>query len=174
MALAGGTSSGMSGGRAPYPIVTEPPPRYGPPVTSEGGAVIRRSLPPTTYDVAPSPTCERAIATFHDGSTPTRRPIVVPPRPGLRAEALSFRTVRVHWRFAALPSDCRPASLTLAILAYDDPAALPWKVTVRSPKDGGSVRRTYPTFLRRPTVALARASMDDGRSSRSARILIRR
>jgi hypothetical protein len=156
----------------PYPIVTEPQVQHTPPMTTANGAVVSFPVNPTVYRVAPSPTCERMLATFHDGSKPTRRPIVIPPRPGLRAEALSSHRIRLHWWFAATPSDCRPGGLLISIVANGDPRATPTTLTVRISGRRGSSLMTYPSFLPRPNVAMARAQTSDGRSSRTARVLI--
>jgi hypothetical protein len=71
--------------------------------TSRGGA-------------APGSGCGTAIATFHDGSTPTKRPILVPPSPGLSARAVAAHVVEFKWSFRSLPAKCRPVWIALSVL----------------------------------------------------------
>jgi hypothetical protein len=157
-----------------YPLVTNPRPQYQPAVTTESGAVVRLPVKPSEHEIEPSPTCERMIATFHDGSTPTKRPIVVPPRPGLRARAVSSHEVELAWSFEALPSDCRPTQLLLAVTAGDQIGATPTTKMVDVAALSGTAAIVYPDFLPPPDVAMASSLSVDGHRSRLARVLISR
>jgi hypothetical protein len=170
---AAGLGSAIASGST-YPIVTEPPVEHMPPVTTPSGAVVQFPANPKTFVVSASRSCERELATFHDGSAPAKRLIVIPPRPGLSAEAVSPRTVQLHWSFHTIPVDCRPAGLMLGIVANGDARATPVTITIRFSGVRGSTRMSYPSFVNRPNVALASAVMQDGRRSRTARVLIRR
>ena len=78
--LAPTACGGSSGADAPkdYPLVEQTAP-----------------APVTTYEANAGTTCERTLATYHDGSMPTRRPVVIPAPPGLRAVAVTEHTTRV-------------------------------------------------------------------------------
>jgi hypothetical protein len=167
-----GDESGAANGT--YPLVTPTQPKYQPPVTTPGGAVVQRPVPPTEHEVTPSPTCERMMATFHDGSTPTRRPIVVPPEPGLRAVALTKRKVRLEWSFQSLPDDCRPTRVALSVVANSDADATPTTVDAEVNGKQGTKEITYPDFLPPPDVALASAYTREGYRSRTVSVLISR
>jgi hypothetical protein len=157
-----------------YPLVAEKPPAHQPPITTPGGAVVQRPVKPSRHEVAPSPTCERVMATFHDGRAPAKRPLVVPPAPGLRARAISDREVRLEWSFRTLPQACRPAAVLLSVIANDDVRATPTNRQVLVAERMGATRISYPDFLAPPDVAMASALMRDGRRSRTVRVLIRR
>jgi hypothetical protein len=157
-----------------YPLVEEPEPKFQKPVTTASGAIVRRPVKPTAYEIEPSPTCEAAMATFHDGSKPAKRAIVIPPAPGLRARAVSERDVLIEWSFRSLPSDCRPDFVSLSVVANDDPAATPTTEQFEIDGESGSARLSYPEFLPPPDVAHASASTDAGRRSRTMSVLIRR
>jgi hypothetical protein len=166
--------NGGSGAAGKYPLVTQTQPKYQAPVTTPSGAVIRRPVPPTVHAVSPSATCERMMATFHDGSSPAKRPIVVPPAPGLQAQAITTRTIRLDWSFRSLPSDCRPARVLLGIVANSDVNATPLTRAVDVTATSGSAELTYPDFLSPPDVAIASAFMANGYRSRTVSVLVRR
>lgn len=153
-----------------YPVVTDPPPAYGETVTEPSGATSSRPLKPTEYEARPSASCERQPyrSTSGDGL------LVVPPRPGLAATAVSARTVELSWRFDEVPSDCRPAGLLVSVVANDAPGATPTTVSVPYAGTTGSATLEYPDFLPPPDVALATAVTEEGARSRTARVLIRR
>jgi hypothetical protein len=101
--LTGCGGSSTPGQSKDYPLVEPAPPERQAPVSTPNGSVVTLPALPTVYKADPSPTCERELATFHDGSQPTRRPIVIPPRPGCaRSPSPSTRPV---WsgRFAVFP-----------------------------------------------------------------------
>jgi hypothetical protein len=156
-----------------YPLVEELEPKFQRPVTTASGAIVRRPVKPTAYEIEPSPTCEAAMATFHDGSKPAKRAIVIPPAPGLRASAVSERDILIEWSFRRLPSDCRPDFVRLSVVADDHPTATPTTEQFEIGQSG-SARLSYPKFLPPPDVAHASASTDAGRRSRTISVLIRR
>jgi hypothetical protein len=127
---------------------------------------------PTRYEADPSPSCEREVATFHDGSQPTRRPIVIPPAPGLRATAVTEHTTRLEWSFRDLPDDCRPIELLVSVVASG--RSTPTNRRVKVSTVAGTKEVTYPDFLPAPDVALASAYSREGHRSRTASVLIRR
>jgi hypothetical protein len=127
---------------------------------------------PSRYKADPSPTCERELATFHDGSQPTRRPIVIPPAPGLRATAVSEHTTRLEWSFRDLPDECRPVALLLSVVASRRSTPTNQRVNVSTL--AGTTEITYPDFLPPPDVALASAYSHEGHRSRTVFVLIRR
>jgi hypothetical protein len=130
------------------------------------------SATPRGYETDPSPSCEREIATFHDGSQPTKRPIVIPPAPGLRATAVTEHTTRLEWSFRDLPDDCRPVELLVSVVA--DGRSPPTTEQHKISGVAGSVELTYPDFLAAPDVALASAYSREGHRSRTVSVLIRR
>jgi hypothetical protein len=130
------------------------------------------SATPRDYETDPSPTCERAIATFHDGSQPTKRPIVIPPAPGLRATAVTEHTTRLEWSFRDLPDDCRPVVLRVSVVATG--RSTPTNQDIKVTTAAGTTEITYPEFLPAPDVALASAYSREGRRSRTVSVLIRR
>jgi hypothetical protein len=148
------------------------------PSTSPGSAqeypLVDGSSPltPSSYESDPSPTCEREIATFHDGSQPARRPIVIPPAPGLRATAVTEHTTRLEWSFRDLPDDCRPVELRVSVVATG--RSTPTNQDVKVTTAAGTTEITYPEFLPAPDVALASAYSREGRRSRTVSVLIRR
>jgi hypothetical protein len=166
----GASQQPAEGGDGRYPVVTDPPPTYGETVTEASGAVSSRPVKPTEYETEPSPSCERRPYKSASGGGL----IVVPPRPGLAARAVSARTVEVSWSFEDVPMDCRPASMLVAIVANDAPGATPTTVTVPFTGRTGATTIDYPDFLPPPDVALASALMARGERSRTAKVLIQR
>lgn len=154
-----------------YPMASEPGPVSMHPVTDANGSTAYRPALPTTYEEQPTPTCQRAKVQTGNGVTET---VVVPPRPGLRAEAVSEHRTKVTWWFAEVPAECRPALVLVSVSANDDPAATP--LTLRLPFTGqsGSKVIDYGSFVGAPDVALASAELPNGLSSGTVRVLIRR
>jgi hypothetical protein len=174
LGLTGCGSSSSARSSEDYPLVEQTPPKWQPPVKMPGGSVVRLPALPTVYETDPSPTCERQLATFHDGSRPTRRPVVIPPRVGLQALAITKRTTRLEWSFRALPADCRPVTVLVSVRNGSDPRATP--TTKQVPVHGltGSTDISYPEFLPPPDVAIASAYTLGGRRSRTVSVLTRR
>jgi hypothetical protein len=174
LGLTGCGNSSSAPSSEDYPLVEQTPPKWQPPVKMPDGSVVRLPAPPTVYETDPSPTCEREFATFHDGSRPARRPIVIPPRVGLQALAITKRTTRLEWSFRALPADCRPVAVRVSVRNASDPRATP--TTKQVPVRGltGSAEISYPDFLPPPDVASASAYTLRGRRSRTVSVLIRR
>jgi len=170
LAGCGDSNQGFEPGDDRYPVVTDPPPEYGEPVTEASGAVVTRPVKPTEHETEPSPSCERRP--YKSGSGDGL--IVVPPRPGLTATAVSKRSVEVSWLFAEVPRDCRPASMLVSIVANDATGATPTTVMVPYTGQTGKTMLEYPEFLPPPDVALVSAFMKHGQRSRTAKVLIRR
>ena len=170
----GGETTPGSGDEDDYPLVKQATPGWGPAVTTENGAVVRPPLKPTVYATKSRSTCERALASTHDGSKPTRRPVVIPPAPGIRASAVAEREVVIEWTFRSLPRDCTPESVRLSIVANADVGATPTNQVYEVDGKSGSARLRYPEFLAPPDVAHASASTEDGTRSRTTSVLIRR
>jgi hypothetical protein len=169
LAACGASERGPEAGDDVYPVVTDSPPEHGETVTV-GGATVSKPVKPSEYETEPSPTCERQPYKSASGDGL----LVVPPRPGLSAKAVSARSVEVSWWFDEVPDDCRPVSLLVSIVANDDPLATPTTVTV--PYNGGTGTTTieYPQSLPPPDVALTSAVMARGARSRTAKVLISR
>jgi hypothetical protein len=125
LAACGASQQGAEGGDDLYPVVTDPLPEYGETVTV-GGAMVSKPVKPTEYETEPSPSCERQPYKSASGGGL----MIVPPRPGLSAKAVSERSVEVSWRFEEVPDDCRPVSVLVSIVANDAPTATPTTVTV--------------------------------------------
>jgi hypothetical protein len=170
LAACGGSTEGVGSGDDRYPVVTDPPPQYNEPVTEASGAVVSRPVKPTEYETDPSPSCERQPYKSESGGGL----IVVPPRPGLTATAVSTRNIELSWRFEDVPRDCRPVTMLVSIVANDASGATPTTVTVPFTGHTGSTVVEYPEFLPPPDVALASAVMARGERSRTAKVLIRR
>jgi hypothetical protein len=165
----GASQQGAEGGDDLYPVVTDPRPEYGETVTV-GGAMVSKPVKPTEYETDPSPSCERQPYKSASGGGL----IVVPPRPGLSAEAVSARSVEVSWWFEEVPDDCRPVSMLVSIVANDATGATPTTVTVPYSGEAGTTTVEYPEFLPPPDVALTSAFMAQGERSRTAKVLIHR
>lgn len=159
-----------SAGGGEYPVVTDAPTGYGETVTQPTGAVVIRPAKATEHQTDPSATCERQPYKSASGTGL----VVVPPQPGLMAKALSERTIKVSWRFEAVPEDCLPASLLVSIVANDPAGATPTTVTVPYSGRTGAATLNYPDFLPPPDVALASAETANGLRSRTAKVLIER
>jgi hypothetical protein len=129
------------------------------------------SATPRGYETDPSPSCEREIATFHDGSEPAKRPIVIPPAPGLRATAVTEHTTRLEWSFRDLPDDCRPVELLISVVASG--RSTPTTKQIKISSVTGTAELAYPEFLPAPDVALASAYSREGHRSRTVSVLIR-
>ena len=168
----GGSSSVRSSNE--YPLVEQPPPKWQPPVRRANGSVVRLPALPTVYQIDPSTTCERQLATFHDGSEPPRRPVVIPPRVGLEAVAITKQTTRLQWSFRQLPADCRPEAVLLSVSNWSHPGATPTNKWVPVRGLEGSTEITYPDFLPSPNVAIASAHSNEKRRGRTVSVLIRR
>ena len=177
--LAAVSAAGCGGATGPgrsdeYPLVEEAPPKRQPPITTANGAIVQLPALPTTYTVSPSPTCERTAVTVHGGDEPASASVVIPPRPGLKATALTTRTTRIDWSFRDLPADCRPVAVSVAVRNGSDPAATPTTKEVDVDGLSGRTEITYPDFLPPPDVAMVSAYSEDGHRSRAASVLIRR
>jgi hypothetical protein len=175
--LAGAASVlGFGGPRSAtgYPTVTVYPPTYGPPVTDASGAVERRPVKPTKYVSAPSKSCE--WVGYASGPGRPAHAVLSPPTPGLRATAISKRTVVLKFWFVSLPKACHPVSVLVSITANDAPGAMPLTETVAlKGKLRGSAVLTYESpRLPPPDVALASALTKIGGRSRVARVLVKR
>jgi hypothetical protein len=164
-----GSSSGDDASK--YPQVTSPPAEHQPPVTTPSGAVVTLPALPKVYEVEPSPTCERSEVIEQDGS---RRPVAIPPAPGLRATALAKHTTRLEWWFDEVPDDCRPSEMLVSVVAGTSVNATPWTEHVDFTGATGNADLKYPEFLPVPDVARASAVLRDGRRSRVVSVLIRR
>ncbi len=164
----GGAQQADNGGAGDYPVVNDPPPMYGEPMTEPSGAVVIRPVKPSEHKTAPSPSCERRPYKSSTGGGL----LVVPPRPGLTAKALAERTIRLSWRFEAVPEDCRPSSILIAIVANDARGATPTTASVPYTGGKGEATLTYPDFLPPPDVAFASAVMANGPRSRTAKVLV--
>jgi hypothetical protein len=80
--------------------------------------------------------------------------------------------VRVEWSFRTLPQACRPTAVLLSVIANDDVRATPTNREVLVAERTGATQISYPDFLAPPDVAMASALMQDGRRSRTVRVLI--
>jgi hypothetical protein len=169
LAACGASQQGAGEGDDLYPVVTDPPPEHGETVTV-GGAMISKPVKPSEYESEPSPSCERQPYKSASGGGL----LIVPPRPGLSAKAVSERSVEVSWWFEEVPDDCRPVSVLVSIVANDAPSATPTTVTVPYSGKNGTTTVDYPEFLPPPDVALTSGVMARGQRSRTARVLIRR
>jgi hypothetical protein len=161
--------SAEEGGGDLYPVVTDPPVEHGEVVTEASGAIVSKPVKPTKYETEPSPSCERQPYK----SASAGGLIIVPPRPGFSARAVSARSVELSWWFDEVPSDCRPVAMLVSIVANDATGATPTTVTVPFTGQTGTATVEYPEFLPPPNVALASSVTATGRRSRTARILIR-
>ena len=123
------------------------------------------------HEAAPGRACERATATYHDGSRPTKRTIAIPPPPGLRAVAITEHTTRLEWSFADLPSRCRPVAVLLSVRSTTDPPTTEHR---RVHGQAGRAEITYPEFLPAPELALASAFSEQGHRSRTVTVPIER
>jgi len=169
LAACGASQQGAEGGDDLYPVVTDPRPDHGETVTV-GGAMVSKPVKPTEYETEPSPSCERQPYKSASGGGL----IIVPPRPGLSAKAVSERSVEVSWWFEEMPDDCRPLSMLVSIVANDATLATPTTVTVPYSGETGTTIVEYPDFLPPPDVALTSAVTPRGERSRTAKVLIRR
>ena len=170
----GCASSNTTGSSHDYPIVEPSRPRMQQPIRTPNGAVVTLPALPTINEADPSPSCERQHATYHDGSQPARRLIVVPPAPGLRAVAVTDHTTRLEWSFLDLPADCRPVTVLLSVRNGTDPGATPTTKQIDVRGLSGSTEITYPDFLPSPDVAAASAYSKQPHRSRTVSVLIER
>jgi hypothetical protein len=113
--------------------------------------------------------CGTMIATFHDGSTPTKRPILVPPSPRLEARALSAHVVEFKWSFRSLPAKCRPVGILLAVLNARPYTPTTAYVPVR--RTSGTHRVKVADFI--PMAREAAASAVGARNQRSKLVRVR-
>jgi hypothetical protein len=126
----------------------------------------------TEEAAAPGAECGTKMVTYHDGSEPTRRLILVPPAPKLKAVALAPHEVEFSWAFEKLPGRCRPASVLLSVL--NDPPYTPSTDLVRVTGKRGTHRMQLADFIPPPREALASALGGRGQRSRTVRALIER
>jgi hypothetical protein len=144
-------------------------------VVASAGAETTKPSKPSVYSVAPGTSCKREVAVVHGGPENGKRvTILAPPRPGLRAVALSARRIRLHWSFASLPRACRPVALLGSVIANDFDLATPTNRQVKLTGTSGSLEITYPDFLPPPDVAMASSYTAKGLRSSLARVLIKR
>jgi hypothetical protein len=135
-------------------------------------ATRQRPTKPTVYVVAPARQCEKIAVRTVDGERVTR---LAPPAPGIRAVAIAPRRIRVSWVFAASPSACRPAFITLGIAPYGAARATPRIAHKRVSALKGAVTLNYPSFLPQPDVAWGSAISEPRHySSKPQLVLIRR
>jgi hypothetical protein len=103
---------------------------------------------------------------FSDGRT-----ILAPPSPGLRARAVTARTVEIAWSFRTRPHNCRPAELLLSIVTNRSSRATPLTIHVPASSLKGTKKLTYPAFYPPPNVAMA--SSVTARGIRSRVVIVR-
>jgi hypothetical protein len=174
LAACGGDGSSDRAAASDYPLVLLAPFDRQPIFDSSGEVVSYEPRPPASEVVRPSRTCERHMATYHDGSKPTQRPILAPPRPGLRAVALSSHVVRLEWSFDQTPAECEPVNVRLSVVASRGTLATPTGVARAVTADKGTATIEYADFLPPPDTALASAYMANGMRSHVARVSISR
>jgi hypothetical protein len=119
--------------------------------------------------VPPGAGCGSVTATFHDGSKPTRRPVVVPPAPGLEAQRVSPHVVRLKWSFRSLPAKCRPVKVLLSVV--NEPPYTPWTERVPVRAKAGTHTIKLPDFI--PPADYALASAEGSRGERSEVVRVR-
>jgi hypothetical protein len=146
-------------------------------------AVARAGFPkPSVYSVTPQVGCRSVLAYVHypPGKTgPARKRIPVPALPGLRAEALSKKMLRLDWSLKPAPSTCRAAGLTLSIGHYPRRSGdewLPRTVFVETHgRLSGATQIPWLAWRGQPAdVALASAVMRNGGRSATVGVLIHR
>jgi hypothetical protein len=144
-------------------------------VVASAGAETTRPPKPSAYSVAPGKSCRRVGSVVHGGPENGKRvTILAPPRPGLRARALSARRIRLQWTFASLPRACRPLYLLGSVIANDFDRATPTNRQLKLAGTSGSLEITYPDVLPPPDVARASSYTAKGLRSSLARVLIER
>lgn len=165
--------SGCGGSSKTYPTTVVPPPKHLPPITTANGAVIWLPVLPRVYSTRPAASCEW-VAYRPARNKPAPRASLSPPAPGLKAVALSKRTVRIEYSFRTLPSDCRPSSVTVGVIAGHSALATP--SVEHFPIHGltGTGTVTSSPYYPPPDVATATADMSNGLASRPVKVLIRR
>jgi hypothetical protein len=165
--------SGCGGSSTAYPTVVVPPPKDLPPITTANGAVVWLPVPPRVYSTRPAASCEW-VAYQPTRNKPPGGASLSPPAPGLKAVALSRRTVRIEYSFRTLPADCRPSFVTVGIVASRSAVATPWVEHFRIHGLSGTGTLTSSPYYPPPDVATATADMSNGLSSRPVKVLIRR
>jgi hypothetical protein len=119
---------------------------------------------------APSASCESSTSTGPAG----KRQILVPPRPEVRAVAVTVRTTRIEWSLGEVPSECRARSLLVSVHASRSSRATPRTEYVEARGSSGSTEIVYADFLPPPDVALVSALTADGRRSETVSVRIDR
>jgi hypothetical protein len=146
-------------------------------------AVARVGFPkPSVYAVAPQADCRSVLAYVHypPGKTgPARKRIPVPAPPGLKATALSKKTIRLEWSLKRAPSTCRAAGLLLSIGHYPQGSGDEWLPRTALVETHGRLTGSTRVAWSSPTdkladVALASAVMRSGARSSTVRVLIHR
>ena len=165
--------SGCGGSNKTYPTTVVPPPKHLPPITTANGAVVWLPVPPHVYSTRPAASCEW-VAYQPAHNKPPGQASLSPPAPGLKAVALSKRTVRIEYSFRTLPADCRPSFVTVGIVAGRSAVATPWVEHFRIHGLSGTGTLTSSPYYPPPDVATATADMPNGLSSRPVKVLIRR
>lgn len=128
---------------------------------------------PTAYRVEPSASCQRDwVSVPQGGGGWTKKAVVVPPTPGLRAVRIDSHTARLTWWFRDVPDECRPVIIRLSIVAGKDRRATPVTKELEINGKGGGTDLTYPEFLDPPDVAIASALSHGGLRSPTTRVLI--
>jgi hypothetical protein len=144
-------------------------------VAASAGAETTKPQKPSVYSVAPGKSCRRVVAVVHGGPQNGKRiTLLSPPRPGLRAVAVSARRIRLEWSFASRPRACRPVYLLGSVIANDFHLATPTNRQLKLASTSGSLEITYPDFLPPPDVAMASSYTAKGLRSSLARVLIER
>jgi hypothetical protein len=118
-----------------------------------GGGSVTKPPPPARTELPPEPGCSRRSSRASGAAGP--------PRPGLRAELVG-NEVRVSYRFAEVPQECRPATVVIGIGTSRGIETAPsTQVDVSFP--GGQEVIPVPEHWRhRPDVASAGAMTADG------------
>lgn len=159
-------------GTVSYPFVGDSTVGRQQPITAPNGSVVILPALPKTRQVEPSASCQRAWVSVPDGDGWTKKAVLVPPTPGLRAVAVDSHTARVTWWFHDVPDQCKPIVIRVSIVAGTDPRATPLTKEIEINGAGGSVDLTYPDFLKPPDVAIASTLFNGGLKSPDARVLI--
>lgn len=125
----------------------------------------------TQADAAQVSGCGTVTVTYPDGTQRTR---LTPPTPTGTLTRLRNGRFRFTWRFASLPSECRPTQIVLGLKLKPPLTFIPFHTPVRARSGARTVLRLPASLTDEVAYGVLTAEMANGSRSKSRRVPLRR
>jgi hypothetical protein len=134
------------------------------------GAIVAASVW-TSADAAEPSGCRTVMVTYPDGS---QKPMLAPPTPsGGTLTRLRDGRFRFTWRFASLPTKCRPSHIRLSLKFKPPLTVITFKAPVTATSGARTTFRLPKSLTTKVNYGLLRAEMPNGMMSELRRVPLR-